>query len=346
MKLLTPPGLAGIAVVSADAAERDRLVACLQTPTGAPLALAAGAPPRRATLQLGGVAIDDVLVVDRGRRGLEVHLHGAPAVLDAVRTSFALADAQPATSAEALLWRALGPAQLALALEQRELDAAGRGFASMLGQLQAAPEPASATAGAAALARSRAATALAEPSRLVLVGAQNAGKSTLFNNLLGRDRVLTGPLPGLTRDPIAEPVLLAGYPYELVDTAGEGPVADAVDAEALAAGRALRDGGIAILVVDRATGPDGATRALAATVAMVVATKADLPAAAWPADVRCDFAVAAPNAAPGELATLLGERLRAQRSLPVAGPVGGPAALTSAEFAALVALVDGRRADR
>ncbi|HVY14296.1 MAG TPA: ribosome biogenesis GTPase Der [Rhodopila sp.] len=59
------------------------------------------------------------------------------------------------------------------------------------------------------------------PLKLAIVGRPNAGKSTLINRLIGEDRMLTGPEPGLTRDAIA--VILAdrdGRPIELVDTAG------------------------------------------------------------------------------------------------------------------------------
>jgi GTP-binding protein len=59
------------------------------------------------------------------------------------------------------------------------------------------------------------------PLKLAIVGRPNAGKSTLINRLIGQDRMLTGPEPGLTRDAIT--VTLAdrdGRPIELVDTAG------------------------------------------------------------------------------------------------------------------------------
>jgi GTPase len=59
------------------------------------------------------------------------------------------------------------------------------------------------------------------PLRLAVVGRPNAGKSTLINCLLGEERMITGPEPGLTRDAIS--VLLhdaEGHRVELVDTAG------------------------------------------------------------------------------------------------------------------------------
>ncbi|HYZ23638.1 MAG TPA: ribosome biogenesis GTPase Der [Rhodopila sp.] len=59
------------------------------------------------------------------------------------------------------------------------------------------------------------------PLKLAIVGRPNAGKSTLLNRLLGEERMITGPEPGLTRDAVA--AILPnpnGRPIELVDTAG------------------------------------------------------------------------------------------------------------------------------
>ena len=59
------------------------------------------------------------------------------------------------------------------------------------------------------------------PLKLAIVGRPNAGKSTLLNRLLGEDRMLTGPEPGLTRDAVAATLTDAeGRRVELVDTAG------------------------------------------------------------------------------------------------------------------------------
>ena len=60
----------------------------------------------------------------------------------------------------------------------------------------------------------------AKPLQLAIVGRPNVGKSTLVNHLLGEDRVLTGPEPGITRDAIAIAWQWAGRPIRLIDTAG------------------------------------------------------------------------------------------------------------------------------
>ena len=56
--------------------------------------------------------------------------------------------------------------------------------------------------------------------KLAIVGRPNVGKSTLLNRLVGEERMLTGPEPGLTRDAVAVLIDDAGGPIELVDTAG------------------------------------------------------------------------------------------------------------------------------
>ena len=56
--------------------------------------------------------------------------------------------------------------------------------------------------------------------RTVIVGLPNAGKSTLFNRLLGFERAIVSEIPGTTRDFIAETLSLEPYALRLVDTAG------------------------------------------------------------------------------------------------------------------------------
>jgi GTP-binding protein len=56
--------------------------------------------------------------------------------------------------------------------------------------------------------------------RLAIVGRPNVGKSTLVNRLVGEERVLTGPEPGVTRDAVSIDWTYEGRPIELFDTAG------------------------------------------------------------------------------------------------------------------------------
>jgi GTPase len=56
--------------------------------------------------------------------------------------------------------------------------------------------------------------------RVAVVGRPNSGKSTLVNRLVGRERLLTGPEPGLTRDAIAVDLTWSGRSFRIYDTAG------------------------------------------------------------------------------------------------------------------------------
>ena len=61
---------------------------------------------------------------------------------------------------------------------------------------------------------------LREGAVVVIAGAANVGKSTLFNALLGHERAIVDEEPGTTRDYIAETIDMEGVPLTLVDTAG------------------------------------------------------------------------------------------------------------------------------
>lgn len=58
------------------------------------------------------------------------------------------------------------------------------------------------------------------PIRVAVVGRPNSGKSTLINRLLGQERLLTGPEPGITRDAISVDLHWQGRAFRLFDTAG------------------------------------------------------------------------------------------------------------------------------
>ena len=96
------------------------------------------------------------------------------------------------------------------------------------------------------------------PLRLAVVGRPNAGKSTLINRLLGEERMLTGPEPGITRDAIAVPWRWRDRPVLLWDTAGmrrRTRVAAGVEQLSVSdAIRALKFAEVAVLLVDAELG--------------------------------------------------------------------------------------------
>ncbi|GAA0586667.1 ribosome biogenesis GTPase Der [Craurococcus roseus] len=99
------------------------------------------------------------------------------------------------------------------------------------------------------------------PLRLAIIGRPNAGKSTLLNALLGEERMITGPEPGLTRDAVAvEWRDETGGRVRLVDTAGLRKRArvteDLEKMSAAASLAALKECEVAVLVVDALLGMD------------------------------------------------------------------------------------------
>ena len=72
---------------------------------------------------------------------------------------------------------------------------------------------------------------LREGARAVIVGSPNAGKSSLLNALLGRDRAIVHDRPGTTRDTVEDWTVLHGVAFHLVDTAGLRDTPDPVERE-------------------------------------------------------------------------------------------------------------------
>jgi GTPase len=94
------------------------------------------------------------------------------------------------------------------------------------------------------------------PLQLAIVGRPNVGKSTLINRLVGEERLLTGPEPGITRDAIAVEWRHQGRPIRLVDTAGMRRRSQVVERlEQLAVDdslRAIQYAEVVVLVLDAA----------------------------------------------------------------------------------------------
>ena len=89
--------------------------------------------------------------------------------------------------------------------------------------------------------------------KLALVGRPNAGKSSLFNRLVERDRAIVTAMPGTTRDPVTEVVAMGGIPVELVDTAGLRVSADEAEAIGIEkTNEAIAEADLVLLVLDAA----------------------------------------------------------------------------------------------
>jgi tRNA modification GTPase len=97
---------------------------------------------------------------------------------------------------------------------------------------------------------------LKEGLRAVIIGKPNAGKSSLLNALLARERAIVADMPGTTRDVLEETLEIGGVPVVLLDTAGirahaQDPVEKLGQNRTL---EALKSAGLALWVLDASTG--------------------------------------------------------------------------------------------
>jgi tRNA modification GTPase len=142
----------------------------------------------------------------------------------------------------------------------------------------------------------RAGRVVREGRTVAIVGRPNAGKSSLFNALVGNARAIVTDVPGTTRDVLTERVDIGGIPITLVDTAGLRDAADAIEAEGVdRARRAERAASLVLAVVDGSLPPNDEDKRLASQAAhghddprgdsghLVVVNKGDL-ARAWDLD--------------------------------------------------------------
>jgi tRNA modification GTPase len=225
----------------------------------------------------------------------ELHLHGSPGILRAALERCVLMGARPALPGEFSFRAFLGGKLSILQAEATDaltacetgaqaqrfspgaasaLEAEVRRLAKGVGELEAQmeacvdfPEEVAGPEGLPALmaALEVELSALAEaglrsrPLRegwtVALVGAPNAGKSSLFNALLRRERAIVSPHPGTTRDVLAETLDVGGLPLTLLDTAGSREPSDPLERLGVEAAAAAASGADAVLVVGRPMGP-------------------------------------------------------------------------------------------
>lgn len=120
-----------------------------------------------------------------------------------------------------------------------------------------------------------------EGALVVIGGAPNAGKSSLFNTLIGRDRAIVTDIAGTTRDAIEAVIEVRGWPVRLVDTAGLRESADLVERLGIEISeRYLADADVVLLCAEdrEVLGPLlQRTQAITSAPVIPVVTKADLP---------------------------------------------------------------------
>ena len=136
---------------------------------------------------------------------------------------------------------------------------------------------------AATLADSNRGAVLRNGVKLVIAGAPNVGKSSLLNRLTCMDTAIVTDVPGTTRDPVRERIVIAGIPFDVHDTAGFRATADPVERIGVErAALAIDEADLVLVVVDdRAIARDGVDpvlleRAAAAPAHILVRNKIDL----------------------------------------------------------------------
>jgi len=261
--LLTPPGRGALAVLHVAGDGAKTLVSSL-------LAREVTDRPRLGKLTHRGEVLDEVVArVAPGFTGeetVEVTSHGSPAVVERVLRALEENGARRADSADLLergvetghldriraeAWTLLPRAPTELTA--RVLNDQAEGALSKAVTALSGPADADRLLSTAALG-----VALASPRRVVLAGAPNVGKSTLFNALFEKDRVIVSPEPGTTRDPVRELIAIDQVPFELVDTAGVGEPRDLLEQLSIERTRkALTEADVVLFLFDAEAGASG-----------------------------------------------------------------------------------------
>ena len=185
---------------------------------------------------------------------------------------------------------------------------------------------------------------------LAIVGRPNAGKSSLFNRLVERERAIVTATPGTTRDTVTERISLDGIPLELVDTAGLRESLEEAEQLGIARSReALADAALVLVVLDATQALNDEEHRLLKAIegrpAVVAVNKSDL--ASGITDEAAGAGALRTSALTGEGIPALRERILA---LATGGAASEPGMLTSlrhhqAITTALAALADAAQAN-
>jgi len=223
VRRLTPAGTGGVAVVGVSGARDMRQ---LEKLLSGPLPSIGRAKLMRITEDLPDAShlrrsgwMDEALVLRRGSEQVELCLHGNPLLVSELIAELESEDGagtlEQAGSVEAAAWQRLpnirSESGARTVLDQAQGALRREALAWARGEL-AGP--------ASWIDVQRRCAALLDPPLVVLAGASNAGKSTLFNLLLGEERVVVSAEQGTTRDTISAPLVLEHWVIQLVDTAG------------------------------------------------------------------------------------------------------------------------------
>jgi len=170
-------------------------------------------------LQGAGELLDEALIWAASEEHVELHLHGSPALVERLRMELGLPIQEPESDLETRAW-ALCQSAASAAAARTFLDQAEGSLRHALEQARALPAAPRLAALEQLVLASEGLEHVLAPPLVVLAGPVNAGKSTLFNLLLGGERVITHASQGTTRDLIRERALMGEWAFDFVDTAG------------------------------------------------------------------------------------------------------------------------------
>jgi len=279
--LLTPPGTAAIAVVRlVGAGVQEFLAAHFSRP------VVPGRPIHGNLIDAGRVVDDPVVVAAEDFSWADISLHGGTWVVremlelarsrgyEIARTGDLPLDAFDGDLIEREMMVALPAAKTELALRWLLAQPSAWRRRRVIDARKTLDDP--------SLWR------MLNPPRVAIVGAPNAGKSTLANQLFGQERSITADMPGTTRDWVGEIANLDGLAVMLVDTPGLRQTDDAIEQTAIERSQVqVQNAELVVLVLDASRTGDADQTELARRFphALVVLNKCDLKSAKQSADV-------------------------------------------------------------
>jgi tRNA modification GTPase len=298
--LLTPPGSAAIAVVRVAGREASAFVARHFAKAVAHGRCVHG------DLTDGGHVIDDVVVVAVGATTFDINTHGGNwvvrSVLDlAAREGFQVIErgavplSEPTIEADTTLEREV-LSHLPLARTEmgvRTLTRQPVAWSRLIDQILADPNQQQSQL--ERVLKDETLHHLLYPPSVAIMGPPNVGKSTLANQLFGRERSITADMPGTTRDWVGEFTEVGGLPVMLLDTPGLRITRDAIESAAIDRSRGQIDRvELVVLVLDASLPLEGEAARLidAYPGAIRTANKCDRPCQ-WDVESRADVRLVA-----------------------------------------------------
>lgn len=248
---LTPPGRGAVASIRLTCRSADQAVLIDNAFTAANGLLPSASPVNR--VLFGSWREEDVVVVRTADTEWEVHCHGGEAAVTRILREFHVVEpAQPESEIESLLLqtRTTRTAQLVLAQSTGVLRDALAQAAAVDSETEFRQELED------LLQWDWLADHLVNPRRVVIAGPPNVGKSSLLNAVAGYDRAIVYDQPGTTRDAVHTELVLNGWPFCFVDTAGiRQQTDDPVESLGIDHARRLLDSASLVLIaVDALTG--------------------------------------------------------------------------------------------